>query len=299
MTEARDTSAPWYAKWPTLHSNPPSPYPGSDGVGYGGNVILRLTLLLTCVASLLCAEPLAAQEDDTHEPPAEAIQFFESGRAHYEAGRYEEASVDLERALQLDPGSTTLIFNLARIYELLGDLEKAIAFGERYLELLPEDMVEERERAESTLRRVRGAQEWLALRQSEEPPELRQLTPTVIVRERGVTDTAFWATLGAGAGLLAVGGALAGAAWAKRNEAHDLIIREEADRNEQSSVMERADRLALGADILMAAGVATEIGALLLYLLRVRTYEREVEEGEGPSARLRVGPGSLVVEGSF
>lgn len=262
-------------------------------------MILRLTLLLTCIASLLAAGPRAQAQDDTHEPPPEAIQFFERGRAHYEAGRYEEASVDLERALQLDPSSTTLIFNLARIYELLGDLDKAVAFGERYLELLPEDMVEERERAESTLRRVRGAQEWLALRESEQPPELRQLTPTVIVRDRGVADTAFWATLASGAGLLAIGGALGGVALAKRNEAHDLIIREEADRNEQSSVMERADRLALSADILLAAGLATEIGALLLYLLRVRTYEREVEEGA--SARLQIGPSAatLVVEGSF
>ncbi len=207
----------------------------------------------------------------------------------------------MERALQLDPGSTTLIFNLARIYELLGDLEKAIAYGEQYLELLPEDMVEERERAETTLRRVRGAQEWLALRQSEQPPELRQLTPTVIVRERGVADTPFWATLASGAGLLALGGALGGVAWAKRNEAHDFILRADADRNEQEAVMDQADRLALAADIFLAAGLATEIGALLLYLLRVRTFEREVDEEEGASARLQLGPSTatLLVEGRF
>ncbi len=263
-------------------------------------MILRLTLALTCVASTLGGAPALAQED-THEPPPEALEFFESGRAHYEAGRYEEAAVDMERALQLDPGSTTLIFNLARIYELLGDLEKAIAYGEQYLELLPEDMVEERERAETTLRRVRGAQEWLALRQSEQPPELRQLTPTVIVRERGVADTPFWATLASGAGLLALGGALGGVAWAKRNEAHDFILRADADRNEQEAVMDQADRLALAADIFLAAGLATEIGALLLYLLRVRTFEREVDEEEGASARLQLGPSTatLLVEGRF
>lgn len=274
------------------------PYPSPGRVGYGANVLLRFALLLTCVAAL---GGRALAQEDTHEPPDEAIQFFESGRAHYEAGRYEEAAVDLERALQLDPDSTTLIFNLARIYELLGDLDKAIQFGERYLELLPEDMVDERERAETTLRRVRGAQEWLALRQAEEPPELRQLTPTVIVRERGVADTAFWATLAAGAGLLAVGGALGAVAWAKRNEAHDFIIREEADRNAQTDVMDRADRFALSTDILLAAGLATEIGALLLYLLRVRTFEREVDEEEGASARLQLGPNAatLLVEGRF
>jgi tetratricopeptide (TPR) repeat protein len=262
-------------------------------------VLLRLALLSTCVASL--GGPRAFAQDDTHEPPPEALQFFESGRAHYEAGRYQEAAVDMERALQLDPGSTTLIFNLARIYELLGDLEKAIEFGEKYLELLPDDMVDERERAETTLRRVRGAQEWLALRQAEQPPELRQLTPTVIVRERGVADSAFWATLASGAGLLAVGGALGGVALAKRNEAHDLIIRDESDRNEQNDVMDRADRLALTADIFLAAGLATEIGALLLYLLRVRTFEREVDEDEGASARLQLGPGAatLILEGRF
>lgn len=262
-------------------------------------MLLRTALLSTCIAASSGAPAFA--QDDTHEPPPEAIQFFESGRAHYDAGRYQEAAVEMERALQLDPGSTTLIFNLARIYELLGELEKAIEYGEKYLELLPEDMVEERERAEVTLRRVRGAQEWLALRQSEEPPELRQLTPTVIVRERGVADTPFWATLAAGAGLLAVGGALGGVALAKRNQAHDLIIRQEEDRTEQADVMDQADRLALSSDILLAAGLATEVGALLLYLLRVRTFEREVEDEEGASARLSIGPNAatLLVEGRF
>ena len=274
-------------------------------VVYGWAVVLRLLAIAGLVSASLVLATEAAAQEQTHEPPPEALQFFESGRAHYEAGRYQEAAVDLERALLLDPGSTTLIYNLARVYELLGDLEKAIDFGERYLSLLPEDMVEERERAESTLRRVRGAQEWLALREAERPPELRQLTPTVIVRERGVADTPFWATLGAGAGLILAGVGTGLAAWFQRNEAHDFVLRSNEDREAQNAVMARADRLALTTDILLGVGVATEVAALLLYLLRVRSYEREVESSgdasESPSARVLLGPGaaSLVVEGQF
>ena len=246
-------------------------------------------------------------QDETHEPPPEAVQFFESGRAHYEAGRYREASVDLERALQLDPSSTTLIYNLARVYELLGDLDKAVHFGERYLALLPEAMSEERERAESTLRRVEGAREWLALRQSERPPELRTLTPTVIVRERGVADAPFWAILGTGAGLLALGTATGIAALSVRNRAHDFVLADENDRSEQLALIDRADRLALTTDILLGVGAATAVAALLFYLLRVRTFEREVEtsdgddDGDGDAVNARVLPtlGGLAIQGTF
>ena len=261
-----------------------------------------LAVVVLACASVVGGSGTVGAQERTHEPPPEAVQFFESGRAHYEAGRYQEAANDLERALQLDPSSTTLIFNLARVYELLGELDKAVEFAERYLTLLPEDMTEERERAESTLRRVRGAQEWLALRQSEHPPELRTLTPTVIVRERGVVDLPFWVTAGTGAALLLAGAGTGVGALLVRNDARDFVLRTGNDREEQQSLVDRADRLALATDILIGVGAATAVAGLLLYLLRVRTFERELDpESDAPEGEVAVsvGPGQISLEATF
>ena len=238
--------------------------------------VAPLCAVAICIGTWAAATSTARAQ--TREPPAEAIDFFASGRAHYEAGRYREASADLERALALDPGSPTLIFNLARIYELLGELDKAIVFGRQYLATLPTDAHEERERAESTLRRMEGAKEWLALREASRPPELRNLAPTVVVHERGVADMPFWILLASGVGVTAVGGALGIAAWVKRNEAHDFVNREEGDRSQQMDLADRADRLALATDIVVGVGLAASLGALLLYLLRVRTFTRSADE---------------------
>src|SRR5262245_38941542 len=77
-------------------------------------------------------------------PPPEALAHYNRGRAHYQAGRYREAVVELEKALSLDPQSPNLVYNVARVYELLGDMERSIAFYERYKRMLPAQEREER-----------------------------------------------------------------------------------------------------------------------------------------------------------
>ena len=244
----------------------------------------------------------ALAQEDTREPPPEAMEFFDAGRTHYEAGRYQEASEALEQALVLDPESETLIFNLARIYELLGDLDRAIEFGERYRDMVAYDP-EEVNKANSTLRRLEGARDWLALRESGSVPELRGLAPRVIVRDRGVADTAFWAVLSVGAGLLAGGAALGGVALRRQNQANDLLAASDADQAEREDLRDQADGMATGADIMLIAGAATATAALLLYLLRVRTYERTPEEQEAglPRVNLQLGEraAGLSLEGAF
>lgn len=247
---------------------------------YGVTVRLRSALILALVA---CASLTHAQT--TREPPPEAVQLSTQAAEHYANGQYGEAAADLEDALQLDPGSPTLLYNLARVYELMGDVEKALANAEAYQLVVPPENVEERELAESTVQRLTGARDYLRLRQQAQQqgaaPELRQLAPRVIVRERGIADTPFWITLGVGAGLAVVGGVLGGFALAINNDVNDRRIRMgqslDAYRAGLETDGERADRFALTADILLAVGGATLVSALLLYVLRVRTYERDAD----------------------
>lgn len=242
-----------------------------------------LRVLGVLAVALTFAHVGVTHAQSTREPPPEALEFFASGRAHYDAGRYTEAATDLEAALQLDPGSPTLIYNLTRVYELMGELDRAITYGEQYLSLLAPEDVEERELADSTLRRLRGARDWLALRQAAEQGQvqsLRQLAPRVIVRERGVADLPFWITLASGAAILVGGGIVGAFAMKVEGDANDFVLRVPDDQSEREGLVDRSRRLALSTDVLLGVGAATCIGATLLYLLRVRTFERDAEVDE-------------------
>ena len=49
------------------------------------------------------------------------------------------------------------MYNVARVYELLGELSKATSYYERYRAMLPVSETEERERVASILMRLQGA----------------------------------------------------------------------------------------------------------------------------------------------
>lgn len=263
---------------------------------------LHARLWASAALMVVAMTSAAGAQEEVAQPPPEALEFFQEGRDHYSAGRYSEAAAAMEQAISLDPNSETLVFNLARIYELLGELDRAIHYGRRYREMVRYD-AEEVERADATLRRLDGAREWLALREAEQAPELRQMAPREIVRDRGVVDTAFWAVLASGAGLLAAGGIFGGVALAKQNRANGINAATQLENEERIELRDEADSLALAADITLIAGGATTVAALLLYLLRVRTYEREASAPEDASAHLGVdaAPGSaaLTLRGTF
>jgi tetratricopeptide (TPR) repeat protein len=63
---------------------------------------------------------------------AKARAHFERGHAAYQAGRLEEAATELARAYELAP-SPELEFNLARVYERMGEAEPAIRHYRAYL----------------------------------------------------------------------------------------------------------------------------------------------------------------------
>jgi tetratricopeptide (TPR) repeat protein len=92
-----------------------------------------------------------------------ARAHFDRALELYRAGQYAPARDELKAAAALDPGGKDLFFNLALVQEKLGELEQAIAALERFREL--ESDAAERERAELTIERLRGAQ-----RATPEPP---------------------------------------------------------------------------------------------------------------------------------
>lgn len=117
---------------------------------------------------------------------ARAQQLFVQGLAAYEAGRLDEAARLLREADTLVP-SPELAFNIARVYERMGDADQAIRFFERYLR---EGQPSETERADVT-RRIE-AMRALAARHREQvmalPPSDDEMTAEArTFFERGLT----------------------------------------------------------------------------------------------------------------
>ncbi len=223
------------------------------------------------------AAPSASAAGVSDTTPPEAVEFYRRARESYDAGRYREAADDLERALMLDPASPTLVYNLARVYELLGDLNRALQYYERYQRLLPEQQAREQDRAAATIRRLQGAQESDQMEAPAPPVEvepLRQLPGLVLVRERGVADTAFWVTLTGGVALLAVGAVFGSLALVERQSATDFVLDGTNDPSQRSGALDRAHTYGYVTDGALGAGAIAVVAAGLLYFLREQTVER-------------------------
>lgn len=244
--------------------------------------VFASSLFVLALATSLVSATAAAQ---AHEPPPEAMELFESARAHYRAGEYTEAAADLENALVLDPAAPTLLFNLGRVYELQGDYERSLSAYRRLLAVTPPEQTEERDRTQQAIERLEGAQEHATPPPAQESGEEADRGPT-FVRERGVADDAFWLTFMAGGivGLAAIGCGIASVASFDYGASYVLTIPEDVPFRQQ--FFTDSSNLAIAADVLGSVSIATLAAALLLFVLREHTYE---------SWEVRAAPGGIQI----
>ncbi|MDB4989446.1 MAG: hypothetical protein JWN04_4624 [Myxococcaceae bacterium] len=225
--------------------------------------VARMAIVCLCASLVL---PSARADDDSglRTPPRAALDHYDRGRAHYQAGRYQEAVVELERALELDPDSPNLLYNLARVYELLGNIERSIAYYQRYYAMLPAGEAEERERVAGTIHRLEGAKS-----QPLRPPETRTI-PVVLPTQRGVADGAFWTLASLSLAALVAGTVTGGLALREQRATQTFVLGRDGDVAEREAHAKRADRLALTSDVSIATGAIGGLTSVLLYALRSR-----------------------------
>lgn len=265
----------------------------SAGIRQSGRV-LALSCALLGVAGEVGE---AAAQATGHEPPAEAMVLFESAREHYRNGRYPEASEELERALVLDPSAPTLLYNLGRVYELMGEYDRAITTYERLLAVTPDASPEERAQTETTLARLRGARENAAPPPTVEDVGGMEEGPT-FVRERGVADEAFWGVAVTGAVLAIGAGAMGIGALLVRQHVESWVLGPDGTLEDRDAQLTLAQNLGLAADITGGVSVAAFITAIGLFVFRERSYEVWPSD-TGASVSLGPGGVSLEVRGMF
>ncbi len=256
---------------------------------------MRRLLALAASALALWLLGSSAARAQRREPPAEAMQFFDEARVAYAEGRYEDAAVDLERALVLDLNAPTLLFNLGRVYELLGRYDDAIRVMLQLRAVTPLDATEELARTEQTLERLRGAREHAAPPPTVEVVGTLEQGPTY-VREHGVADDAFWGTLVAGGALVVSGAILGGLALAARGTLGTRVLGSSYSFEDYRAEHDRVRLIAGLSDGALAVGGATLIAAVVLFAARERTYEQWPDHA---GLSLELGLGGAALRGVF
>lgn len=220
-----------------------------------------------------------AQSDSSTEtradsPPQAALDHYLLGRRHYLAGRYRDALVELKAALEIDRNSADLLYNVARVYENLGEFDQAIEYYQRYLAVLPAENADERDRTEKTIRRLQGAKHEVAAPRPTSPVE----PPSY-----GRADLAFWLTGGAALALFAGGGVTGYLALKKRHDVAAFVVGPDGTLAQRKKLVDQTERLALISDGLFIGGAVALTTATLLYILRER------EQQPAPAVGFHVG----------
>ncbi len=213
----------------------------------------------------VAVEPSVKEQVDVLN--AQAVEKFE-------AKEYEEAVELFEQAYDLQP-EPNYLFNIGRIYEESGNLEKAVEYYERFVKE-PAVPLESREQGLERLRVLRAILKETAPEDEPEPeeepepdeepePEPEPEPDEEPEPERDKLRIAGYALIGAGGAGLATGGVLAGLALARNNELVELHTLEQRD-----ATASQGRGMALGADILFGVGGAMVTAGLVMVIVSVK-----------------------------
>src|SRR5205085_8288119 len=93
---------------------------------------LALSLLLVCVLASLFS-------GCTRDPNVKKAKYVESGKAYYDKGKYREAAIQFQNALQVDPKFADAHYELAKSYMKLEVWSSAFRELARTVDLQPEN----------------------------------------------------------------------------------------------------------------------------------------------------------------
>ena len=213
-----------------------------------------------------------------------AKEHFDTAREHYANGRYREAIEELEAALVLDPGGADLVYNLGVINEKLQEVDNAILYYRRYIDMI--DDAEEQQRVTKIVLRLEKARDELAAAKAKEEQEATaaQDEPQ---RDAGAAEKGRMDGWVIGAGALAVVG-LAGGTYfglqALSNKEDNPETRPNGPTYQDlEDDADKAHQQAVFADIGFGVAVAAGATAAILYFARDAEPDEPEAEAKGVS----------------
>jgi tetratricopeptide (TPR) repeat protein len=242
--------------------------------------------LILAVLVLVAAVPAAGLTEEEERAKA----HFLAGQSYYEQASYADALKEFGEAFRISH-RPALLYNIARCYEGMGQLDKAVENLQSYLQATPQ--ADDREAIQS---RIKNLQDRMQTAATEEPMRMRPpprevekppmapmapevktppLTvappppapprPTTPSRHRRWT----WIVGGVGLGLL---GAALGTGIASQLSYNDLGQKCMSNicSASQSSEIASGKQLALATDVLWPIGAAAMVGAIVLFAVEGR-----------------------------
>jgi tetratricopeptide (TPR) repeat protein len=252
---------------------------------------LRRALALLIAAISLAPLPVLADGEGDVAPMSAAERAEEHSRLgveFYQAGRFPEAVREMMAAYEAVPDAT-LLYNVARIYEKMGQSDLAIRFFKRFVghEGADPDTVQEAlEHMESLANAAADGRPVAPVMALEEPAAAAAGTS-----QEGTTakqHPAPWIAGSVAAGSLALLAASGVGALVSDATEHDTTLA----WDERVAAKELADDLALVADVSLgvaaAAAVVTVIAALATRKKMAPVTLLPIGPGDGPGLSLRV-----------
>jgi len=231
-------------------------------------------------------------ESPTEEQRQRALGLFEQAEGAYQDGEFGHAVELLVEARSLYR-APVLLYNLARAYEGLGELERSVEAYEQYVEEQPDasDRGAIERRIESIERQIEERERLAAESEERERELAEERARARAAEERAGGGPGPWpyVILGAGAVMLAGGAGTGTAALLLRDDAA-------ADPEHRSSreTFRTAEALATTANVLFVAGGIITAAGLTWILLGLGE-----DEEQDPNLALRVGPTGWRLDGRF
>jgi len=267
-----------------------------------GRRLCAVALVAALVSGSVRGEPLAVAEETSPANVAAARRHFDRARAYYGQGAYREAISEFEAAHALDPSAKDLVFNLGVVHEKLADIDDALKWFRLYASMTLTD--QERERANSYLRRLEGAKKELDAKQaaaaaasasssSGAPPPPPPEKP-----QYGRIDA--YTIAAASVTVVALGTGIALGIKALGDKPSNPVTGSNLTYNQLVSRTNQAHNEAIGADIGFGVAVAAAAVTAYLYLARPRsTAPSTTGATTTVSAAPLTGGGAFFVQGSF
>lgn len=247
----------------------------------------RLALAVTALALSLGPAADAFADRAASAPAAkDPGALFAEAEAAYQAGRFQDAIDRLKEAQAIAP-DPILLYNLARAYEALGELERARDAYRAFIEADPD--TSDRGAIEG---RICSLDALIEERAKEKPGAIEPARPTPTAPDASASPWP-WIVAGVGVVGLGVGGALGGMSLGASSDAEDPST----SGLDASELASEAETLALGANVSFAVGGAIALAGVIWGIVDVVSLPASSEGGA--SVSFRVGPSNASVTVAF